>query len=118
MTKDQEIIREKNLNIIKQEIKKSQYMASILFLNATDTLKLINKNINKLLKYTDLPSDQDFIDRINELKKPYIEAAKKEMEKNENNKRKDLITTPSEEKQQQFQLSKQKEEGTKKMIKK
>ena len=118
MTKEQEIIREKNLNIIKQEIKKSQYMASILFLNATDTLKLINKNINKLLKYTDLPSDQDFIDRINELKQPYIEAAKKEMENNENNKRKDLITTPSEEKQQQFQLSKQKEEGTKKMIKK
>lgn len=80
MLKEQEI-REKNLNIIKQEIKKSQYMASILFLNATDTLILINKNINKLLKYTDLPSDQDFIDRINELKKPFIEAAKKELDK-------------------------------------
>ena len=41
MLNEQEI-REKNLNIIKQEIKKSQYMASILFLNATDTLILIN----------------------------------------------------------------------------
>lgn len=81
MLNEQEIIREKNLNTIKQEIKKSQYMASILFLNATDTLELINKNINKLLKYTDLPSDQDFIDRINELKKPFIEAAKKELDK-------------------------------------
>ncbi|MBQ6405206.1 MAG: hypothetical protein IJJ63_04020 [Bacilli bacterium] len=80
MLNEQEI-REKNLNIIKQEIKKSQYMASILFLNATDTLILINKNINKLLKYTDLPSDQDFINKINELKKPFIEAAKKELDK-------------------------------------
>ena len=105
MLKEQEI-REKNLNIIKQEIKKSQYMASILFLNATDTLKLINKNINKLLKYTDLPSDQDFIDKINELKKPFIEAAKKEMEKME------LVRL------QELQLSKQKKEDTKKMIKK
>ena len=78
---NEQVIREKNLNIIKQEIKKSQYMASILFLNATDTLILINKNINKLLKYTDLPSDQDFINKINELKKPFIEAAKKELDK-------------------------------------
>lgn len=105
MLKEQEI-REKNLNIIKQEIKKSQYMASILFLNATDTLKLINKNINKLLKYTDLPSDQDFIDKINELKKPYIEAAKKEKEKME------LVRL------QELQLNKPKKENTKKMIKK
>ena len=105
MTKEVEI-KEKKLNIIKQEIKKSQYMASILFLNATDTLILINKNINKLLKYTDLPSDQDFIDKINELKKPFIEAAKKEMEKME------LVRL------QELQLSKQKKEDTKKMIKK
>ena len=105
MTKKVEI-KEKKLIIIKQEIKKSQYMASILFLNATDTLKLINKNINKLLKYTDLPSDQDFIDRINELKKPFIEAAKKEKEKME------LVRL------QELQLNQQKKEGTKKMIKK
>ena len=105
MLKEQEI-REKNLNIIKQEIKKSQYMASILFLNATDTLILINKNINKLLKYTDLPSDQDFINKINELKKPYIEAAKKEKEKME------LVRL------QELQLNKPKKKNTKKMIKK
>lgn len=105
MTKEVEI-KEKKLNIIKQEIKKSQYIASILFLNATDTLKLINKNINKLLKYTDLPSDQDFIDRINELKKPYIEAAKKEMEKME------LVRL------QELQLNQPKKVDTKKMIKK
>lgn len=113
MTKEVEI-KEKKLNIIKQEIKKSEYIASILFLNATDTLKLINKNINKLLKYTDLPSDQDFIDRINELKKPYIEAAKKEMEKNENNKR-EIYT---EKRLQELQLNQPKKEDTKKMIKK
>lgn len=113
MTKEVEI-KEKKLNIIKQEIKKSEYIASILFLNATDTLKLINKNINKLLKYTDLPSDQDFIDRINELKKPYIEAAKKEMEKNENNKRENY----TEKRLQELQLNQPKKEDTKKMIKK
>lgn len=105
MTKEVEI-KEKKLNIIKQEIKKSKYIASILFLNATDTLKLINKNINKLLKYTDLPSDQDFIDRINELKKPYIDAAKKEKEKME------LVRL------QESQLNQPKKEDTKKMIKK
>lgn len=88
-------------------------MASILFLNAKDTLKLINKNINKLLKYTDLPSDQDFIDRINELKKTFIEAAKKEIKNTENNE-----ADYTEKRLQELQLNQPKKEGTKKMIKK
>ena len=89
-------------------------MASILFLNAKDTLKLINKNINKLLKYTDLPSDQDFIDRINELKKKtFIEAAKKEIKNTENNE-----ADYTEKRLQELQLNQPKKEGTKKMIKK
>ena len=84
--KNIEQIQKNNLKVIEKEIKNSQYIANISVLNATDTLILINKNIYKLLRYTNIsPLDQEFINQINELKKPYIEAAKKEVDKTKQN---------------------------------
>lgn len=80
--KDLERIREKNALIIKKEIERTLYTSKLLNLNDLEKLAFINRNIYKLIRYTQLTDlDEKYLEQINLIQKPYVEAAKKELDK-------------------------------------